>query len=321
MRDLDCAGAQQKSVLSRDKIRFVSFRYMSLISDASRSQSLSAGTLAWFLALFLLRSTLFILSSGPRVKLFDHCVEINSHYCSKWNPFTQLPNPGVRQHTFFHFRIMQCPRCKQCLPRRFWTRGQWINYSPDFNGYSGCKTCSGSGETYYQRPAEPHQQRPAEHFRELEILYDELCKRVAKMRTVADVIERFIFAWMELPAPYRKKLSHYGAVRTAHRLHPIHFVSDRIGSCFDPSNAVYALVLRAICPAVQRMPFNEETLGDICEAWLATGMQSRSPAARHLALGIEGVAAILYVVGQLGNVWSLEALDELGKTLDTQTVA
>ena len=110
---------------------------------------------------------------------------------------------------------------------------------------------------------------------------------------------------------YRKKLTHLGAVRCTHPLYPATYCCNIIGKCFDPSNAVYAMTLKAICPFLEQDYYNNETICDICEAWLATGMTSEIPACRSLAVGVDGIAAVLYIIALLTNVNTLQELDKV----------
>ena len=117
--------------------------------------------------------------------------------------------------------------------------------------------------------------------------------------------------WMELPFQYRKDLSHEGAVKTEHRYHPVHGWCEHMRSCwFDPSNAVYAMVLGAICPAISRTGWNDETIGDICEAWLAIGARSELVVAKKLAKIINDVSQVMYLIADELNIYDLRQLDE-----------
>ena len=117
-----------------------------------------------------------------------------------------------------------------------------------------------------------------------------------------------------LPARYRKDLSYEGAVRSTSPLHPIHDVCEHIGPWFEPGNRVYAMTLHAICPSLsQVVDYNDVTLGDICEAWLACGMRSSIPASRSLAVAIEGIAGLLYIIAEMKDLYTLDDLDELCK--------
>ena len=118
---------------------------------------------------------------------------------------------------------------------------------------------------------------------------------------------------MQLPAAYRKALSHEGACRSTSTFHPIHGCDDHIGNYFDPGNRVYAMTLRAVCPELVQVGYNAEKLGDICEAWLACGMRLNIPAARPLALEIEGIAGLLYIIATIKDIYTLDDLDELCK--------
>ena len=118
---------------------------------------------------------------------------------------------------------------------------------------------------------------------------------------------------MQLPAAYRKALSHEGACRSTSTFHPIHGYDDHIGNYFDPGNRVYAMTLRAVCPELVQVGYNAEKLGDICEAWLACGMRSNIPAARSLAVAIEGIAGLLYIIAVMKDFYTLDDLDELCK--------
>ena len=116
---------------------------------------------------------------------------------------------------------------------------------------------------------------------------------------------------MQLPSVYRKELSDLGAVRSTHPLHPVRGCCEHIGKWFDPGNAVYAMTFKAICPSLQQENYNNEAIGDICKAWLACGMGSEILACRSLAVGIEGVAAVLYIIAMMKNVYTLQDLDEV----------
>ena len=121
---------------------------------------------------------------------------------------------------------------------------------------------------------------------------------------------------MQLPAGYRKALSHEGAVRSTSTLHPVHGFDDHIGNYFDPGNKVYAMTLRAVCPELLQVGYNDEKLGDICEAWLAVGMKSSIPAARSLAVAIEGISGLLYIIAVVKDIYTLDDLDQVCREYD-----
>jgi len=144
----------------------------------------------------------------------------------------------------------------------------------------------------------------------------ELWTRVAKLRQHHKTIMAFIFKWMQLPAAYRKTLSHEGAVRSTSTLHPIHGCDDHIGNYFDPGNKVYAMTLRAVCPELLQVGYNDNTLGDICEAWLAAGIKSSHWAARSLAAAIEGISGLMYIITVAKDIYTLAELDQLCREYD-----
>ena len=138
-----------------------------------------------------------------------------------------------------------------------------------------------------------------------------LGNRVSRLRHNSDIIFRFISCWMQtLPYQYRKEVSRFGAIRSTHRKHPVHGVCDHIGPYFDPTNHWYAMALAAVCPQIQTLGFNECTLGDICEALLAVGMKSLLPSSRTLAVKLEGVVSLLYIVACDLSIWTLADLDD-----------
>ena len=108
-------------------------------------------------------------------------------------------------------------------------------------------------------------------------------------------ILRFLDEWMStLPAGYRKALSHVGACRAVNQMHPTHYEDPVLGRMFDPGNLVYEVVLKfAIGPKLLASRWwNQEKLGDACEAWLAVGLSQ----GWALALWVEAAAAELYLL-------------------------
>ena len=94
---------------------------------------------------------------------------------------------------------------------------------------------------------------------------------------------------MKFPIEYRKQISHLGTIRTKTNLHPKQWVCKVIGASFDPGNAVYAMVLKAIMPRLkdQDRSWNDETLGDVVGgSRIAGGGYSRhGRSAMHLSCG------------------------------------
>ena len=86
-------------------------------------------------------------------------------------------------------------------------------------------------------------------------------------RLRVDNMESFIALWMTLPKAYRKLLSYDGALR-AYPGDPRHYQCPCTHqNYFDPSNAVYGLVIDMVCPNLAGQ-WNIETKGDIIEALL-----------------------------------------------------
>ena len=102
----------------------------------------------------------------------------------------------------------------------------------------------------------------------------------------------------QLDANYRKQLSYLGAVRC---FDPTHFppivVCPYLGPTFDPGNNFYAMLLKVLVPTIVNIRWTDETLGDIVEAILATGMRPKAnKAAQAVALWLESGAGLLYTV-------------------------
>ena len=236
--------------------------------------------------------------------------------------------------------IMICHLCNEWRPRRYWADIQWRHYATIAKEVVGCKECrlqrpdvmtagvssdrlgvitadrldtnAAGDETPGTSEKCRRIERPLTEPGEIELLYIELETAVRNFRRHSNLMARFTYVWMELPRAYRKTLSHFGAVRSTHRHHPVHGFCDRIGAYFDPGNAVYAMTLKAICPCLQQAEFNDETLGDVCEAWLAIGARSDIAASRSLMRGLEYVAGCLYIIATVRNVWSLADMDKFG---------
>ena len=68
---------------------------------------------------------------------------------------------------------------------------------------------------------------------------------------------------------YRKMLSYSGAVRSRIPTDPVHYVDPSTQEkYFDPTNWVYGLLLRLLAPGLEKQNWNDETRGDIMEAFL-----------------------------------------------------
>ena len=75
------------------------------------------------------------------------------------------------------------------------------------------------------------------------------------------------------------------------------------------SGCIYALALQMMFPSLKGFGYNDCTLGDICEGFLALGLRnqpSRHPAAASLARMIEVVAGDLYVLCYRFNLYCEE---------------
>lgn len=84
--------------------------------------------------------------------------------------------------------------------------------------------------------------------------------------------KRWVFHWVgSAPQRIRKEMSYDGALRCRRPLDPIHYVEPLTRlAYFDPTNEVYSRALLLMCPELSDH-FNENSLGDIVEAWLALG--------------------------------------------------
>jgi len=108
---------------------------------------------------------------------------------------------------------------------------------------------------------------------------------------------RTISDWMTLSAKYRKSRSHYGAIRCFEGTHPCHYLCPLLGPTFDPGNHVYAMVLKIVVPELNAEDWNNETLGDIAEGLLATGLRwDAPPPSLAVALWLEVAAGLMYSV-------------------------
>ena len=125
-----------------------------------------------------------------------------------------------------------------------------------------------------------------------------LRRLVAGRHLFGPVLLAFADRWMhEFSYEYRKGLSHLGICRCSHWSHLKMHQDAALGNAFDPGNWIYAMVLKLAFPEGTTQPWNDETLGDICEAWLAIGFRPQAPVvARHLALWIEDCICALWAV-------------------------
>ena len=136
-----------------------------------------------------------------------------------------------------------------------------------------------------------------------------LADYVERARPFEPIIMQFISQWMSLRERYRRELAANGAVRCHFPGHPIHYVCPVLGNTFDAGNRIYELTLKTICPSIVHCGYNRNSLGNICEAFLATGMRSSSPSARSLAMIIERTAGAMYTVCYAYNLYTLEDID------------
>ena len=234
---------------------------------------------------------------------------------------------------------MICHLCNEWRARRDWSDSQWLGYSSNLpaEGLVGCKRCrlyipppvvnpvvhtapfeapAANGSPIRRRWGNRRFVDPTLGRRKGQLsLVDiqksmaDLSRMVSAARTFEAVILAFVFEWMTLPAAYRKDLSHMGAVRARHPLHPVHGICEYVGPYFDPTNQVYSMSLKLMCPAISGTRYNEETLGDICEAWLAVGGRSQRASASHLAKMLDEITSTLYLLAVELDVYSLTDLD------------
>ena len=111
----------------------------------------------------------------------------------------------------------------------------------------------------------------------------------------------------------RKTISYDGAIRAYLDEHPCHYICSVLGRTFDPGNRIYALALQMMFPSLKGFGYNDETLGDICEGflalWLGNQPSSHRAAAASLAPMIEEVVGDLYVLCYRFNLYREEDIN------------
>ena len=182
---------------------------------------------------------------------------------------------------------MDCPLCLTWRSKKFWSDGQWHAGRAIAHGIIGCKDCRDNPKP------------PLDVLSEKRALMHEFAEHLQKGRKCAWWAS-WIWDWMHgLSARYRKQASHFGAVRCFDETHYPPDERFRVlgKECFDPGNWVYTMVLILLVPTITNKNWTEETMGDIVEAMLATGMRPCSgPAARAVALWLEKASGLLYTI-------------------------
>ena len=189
---------------------------------------------------------------------------------------------------------MLCPICLQHLTKKYWSDTQWVEKAPVNANKFGCKRC------YDMISQDPYgDANRLSLFTKRVRPNTEWIRKVGKLLNYGSQrglhILRFLDEWMSsVPAGYRKALSHVGACRVVNKLHPTHYEDEVFGRMFDPGNLVYQMVLQfAVGPeTLATRGWNQEKLGDACEAWLAVGL----PKGWGLALWVEAAAGELYML-------------------------
>ena len=183
---------------------------------------------------------------------------------------------------------MQCPVCRETRYSYDWSRSQWQQHKPIMPGLNGCRRCRFAEENQATGQVTPHceqnlarQQYKQEVMRKDQDLFRRLTRRVHQYSQAEDWLIGFVQEWMSQSKGYRKNLSYEGAIRCWHSEHQPCGFDRTLGEYFDPGNRVYACALTALCPSVKELGYNDETMGDICEAWLAVGMQSQDECSRN----------------------------------------
>ena len=171
---------------------------------------------------------------------------------------------------------LRCPSCHQARSRKHWRPTQWVQWTggvqvaTPVGDFYQCRVCDGETQdwTTWAGPGAgtaPPPTVPPVPTEEIQHIVDRLHCRMYSLRV--DKVETFVAGWMELPKSFRKRLSYDGALR-AYPSDPCHYQCPRTQQkYFDPSNAVYGLVIDMVCPK-SATKWNIETKGDIIESLL-----------------------------------------------------
>jgi len=166
------------------------------------------------------------------------------------------------------FRAMNCPICQECVYSKGWTPAQWKASDPFANECFGCKNCNASATNIGV---------------DVNVLRMALSALLPSGHRGRASFAKFVHFWVDnLPAQFRKSMSHYGALRTRWHLDPVHFTDSVDGSAsFDPSNVIYARTILLIAPELASY-YNTEHVGDILEAWLGLAYLHKQHARQEL---------------------------------------
>ena len=151
---------------------------------------------------------------------------------------------------------MICPACSQSRRKRDWTTAQQAQKKPNVGGRNECKICWKQGPT-------------SEDWKEVNRRFAFVC---GFERQNFDLrYQAFMISFLTMIGASRKEWSYKGVL-------PVRVPSDpstkEHPETFDPSNYVYACVIRRAVPDMQIMmgwafPPNEGTMGDCIESLLA----------------------------------------------------
>ena len=120
---------------------------------------------------------------------------------------------------------------------------------------------------------------------------------IANKESLRCAVFSLIQQWMrDVPAHTRKHMSYSGGIfRREGELcisWGVRVYSDV--AVFDPGNWVYSTGIKLLMPEVRELGWNKETLGDICEAFLALSRLSDVPSARGLGRWLDIYVYSLY---------------------------
>lgn len=138
-----------------------------------------------------------------------------------------------------------------------WAPSQWDAWNPLHDGLMGCKLCR----------ADPPKNLPG---------FDDNVTRACgviwhadgqgpRLHVLAQFFERYL---SEVPKGVRKALSHIGALQSFSGS-PVHWLMEG-RQYFDPGNKVYHWSMLLLFPNEDFLDYlNEESVGDLCEGFLA----------------------------------------------------
>ena len=151
---------------------------------------------------------------------------------------------------------MICPACSQPRRRRDWTVAQRVQKKPNVGGRNECKICWAQGPT-------------SKDWKEVHKRFAFVC---GFERQNLDLrYQAFMISFLTEIGASRKEWSYEGIL-------PVRVPSDpstkKYPKVFDPSNYVYACVMRRAVPDIQELMGwafspNEKTMGDCIESLLA----------------------------------------------------